>query len=163
MPWYHVQIDTRLSPSVLIFRRGEGRAWERGYTVHCRSCLPFLIAYCMQKQRRKAWEKESRAWRQVDVRVYTRGAVTDRCNPQTLCWSTSSLPNNELYYHCLLNVTVSSSWTKYHKKDCKILRQAPPPSHLPSRLPGPHLSSFLHTVCDQKLEHLTAQVMGHCW
>ena len=37
------------------------------------SCLQFLIAYCMQKRRRKAWEKESRARRQVDVRVDARG------------------------------------------------------------------------------------------
>ena len=92
-----------------------------------RSRLQFLIAYCMQKRRGKAWEKESRAWRQVDVRVDTRGAVTDRCNSQTLRWSASSLPDNELYWHCLLNVTVSSSWTKYYRKDFKILRQAPPP------------------------------------
>ena len=33
-----------------------------------------------------------------------RGAVPDHCNSQTLCWSASSLPNNELYWHCLLNV-----------------------------------------------------------
>ena len=31
MPWYHVWISSRLSPSVSIFRRSEGRAWERGY------------------------------------------------------------------------------------------------------------------------------------
>ena len=43
------------------------------------------------------------------------GGVTDRCNSQTLCWSASILPDNELYWHCLLNVTVSSSWTKYYK------------------------------------------------
>ena len=29
-PEYHVRIDTRLSPSVLIFCQREGRAWERG-------------------------------------------------------------------------------------------------------------------------------------
>ena len=31
VPRYHVRIDTRLSSSFSIFRRGEGRAWERGY------------------------------------------------------------------------------------------------------------------------------------
>ena len=31
LPRYHVRIDTRLSSSFPIFRRGEGRAWERGY------------------------------------------------------------------------------------------------------------------------------------
>ena len=36
---------------------------------------------------------------------------------------------------CLLNVTVSSSWIRYYKKDLQILRRAPPPSRLPSRLP----------------------------
>ena len=29
VPRYHVRIDTRLSPSFSIFRRGEGKAWER--------------------------------------------------------------------------------------------------------------------------------------
>ena len=99
------------------------------------SYLQFLIAYCMQKRRGKVWEKESCVWRQVDMRVDTRGAVTDRCNSQTMRWSASSLPDNKLYWHCLLNVTVSSSWTKYYKKDFKILRQVPPPSRLPSHLP----------------------------
>ena len=58
----------------------------------------------MQKWRGKAWEIESRAWCQVDV----RGAVPGCCNSQTLYWSASSLPNNELYWHCLSNVTVSN-------------------------------------------------------
>ena len=97
-----------------------------------RSCLQFLIAYCMQKRRGKAWEKESHVWRQVDMRG--GGAVPNR-NSQTSRWSASSLPNSELYWHCLLNVTVLSSWTKYYKKDLKSLHQAPPPSCLPSRLP----------------------------
>ena len=38
------------------------------------------------------------------------------------------------------NVTVSSSWTRYYKKDLDILRRAPPPSRLPDvthvTLPG---------------------------
>ena len=76
------------------------------------SRLQFLITCNMQKRRAKAWEKESRGWRQVDVRVDMRGAVTNRCNSQTLRWSASSLPDSKLYWHCLLNVTVSSSWTR---------------------------------------------------
>ena len=114
----------------------------------------------------KAWEKESQAWRQLDVME----AVPDHCNSQTLHWSASSLLNNELYWHCLLNVTVSSSWTRYYKKDLKILRRAPPPSCLPPHvyltsrmwlfLPGlPPL--FLHTVSDQKLEVGTAWERGY--
>ena len=110
--------------------------------------LQFLIACSMQKWRWKAWEKESRVWRQVevrvDVRVDIRGVVTDSCNSQTLHWSASSLlPNNELYWHCLSNVTVQISWTKYCKKDLKTLRQAPLPSCLPSRLPNvTHVTFF---------------------
>ena len=57
------------------------------YTFTCmhssfpgRSCLQFLIAFCMQKRRGKALEKQSRAWHQVDM----RGAVTDCSNSQTL-------------------------------------------------------------------------------
>ena len=55
-----------------------------------------------------------------------RGAVPGRCNSQTLRSSASTLPNNELY-DALSNVTVSSSWTRYYKKDLEIIRQAPPP------------------------------------
>ena len=110
------------------------------YIVYSYSHLQFLIAYNMQKQKGKAWETESCAWCQVDVRVDRRGAVTDRYNSQTLHWSASSLPNNELYWHCLLNVTVSSSWTKYYKKDLKILRQA-----LPTPLLSTLTSTWRHT------------------
>ena len=77
----------------------------------------------MQKRRGEAWEKESRAWRQVDV----RRAVPDHCYSHTLRWSFSSLPNNELYWRCLLNVTVSCSWIRYYKKDLKILVGHRPP------------------------------------
>ena len=52
--------------------------------------------------------------------------VPDRCNSQTLHWSASSLPNNELYWRCLYNVTVSSSWTRYYKS-LENLCRAPPP------------------------------------
>ena len=48
----------------------------------------------------KAWEKESHAWRQLDVME----AVPNHCNSQTLHWSASSLPNNELYWRCPSNV-----------------------------------------------------------
>ena len=63
-------------------------------------CLQFLITCSMQKRRGKAWEKKSRAWRQVDMRVdiHVRGMVPDHCNSQTLHWSASNLPNNELYW-----------------------------------------------------------------
>ena len=66
--------------------------------------------------RRKAREKESHAWCQVDV----KGVVPDCCNSQTLRWSASSLPNNELYWRCLSNVTVSNSWIRYYKKDLML-------------------------------------------
>ena len=47
--------------------------------------------------------------------------------------SASNLPNNKLYWCCLSNITVSSFWTRYYKKDFKIL--CPAPSHcLPSCL-----------------------------
>ena len=49
------------------------------------------------------------------------------CNSQTLRWSASSLPNNELYWRCLSNITVSSLWTKCYKNSIEILRQARPP------------------------------------
>ena len=64
------------------------------------SHLQFLITCSMQKRRGKAWEKKSRAWRQVDMRVdiHVRGVVPDHCNSQTLHWSASNLPNNELYW-----------------------------------------------------------------
>ena len=52
-----------------------------------RSCLQFLIACSIQKQRGKVWEKESHAWCQVDMRVDVKGAVTDSCNSQTSRWS----------------------------------------------------------------------------
>ena len=39
VPRYYVQIGTRLSPSIFVFRRGEGRAWERGYE--------YIYAVCM--------------------------------------------------------------------------------------------------------------------
>ena len=121
------------------------------------SHFSFLISHFLVptfRVTRKAWEKESRVWRQV-VKVDARGAVTDRCNSQTLRWSASSLPHNELYWHCLLNATVSSFWTKYYKKNFKILHQAPPPSRLPSRLsdvthvtlsPRPPPSVFTYSI-----------------
>jgi len=42
-----------------------------------RSRLQFLITCSMQKWRGKAWEKESHAWCQVDMRVDMRGAMPD--------------------------------------------------------------------------------------
>ena len=102
------------------------------------SRLQFLIAYSMQKWRGRSGRK-SCAWHLVDMRVDTRvdmmGAVSDRCNSQTLHWSVLNLPNNELYWRCLSNITALSFWTRYYKKDLKILHQAPPPSCLPSHLP----------------------------
>ena len=95
------------------------------------SLIPASRFWSLAKQRGKAWEKESCTWLQVDVRVDVRGAVPTRCNSQTLHLSASNLPNNELYWRCLSNVTVSSSWTRYYKKDHKILRWTPPPSRLP--------------------------------
>ena len=77
------------------------------------------LSYSMQKRRGKAWEKESRAWRQVDVSGREGGGA------RSLCWSASSPPNNELYWRCLSNVTVSSSWRRYYEKDLEILRRAP--------------------------------------
>ena len=43
---------------------------------------PFLHTASDQKRRGDPWEKESCAWRQVDVRVDARGAVTNHCNSQ---------------------------------------------------------------------------------
>ena len=79
-----------------------------------RSCCQFWLLAVWKK--RKVWEKQSRAWHQVDM----RRAVPDHCNSQTLHWSASNLLNNELYWRCLLNVTVPSFWTRYYKKDLKI-------------------------------------------
>ena len=119
-------------------------------------CLQFLIACSMQKWRRgKAWEKESLVLRQVDVRVDVRvdmrGAVPNHCNSQTLCWSTLSLPNNKLYWHCLSSITRRTSrfFVRHHPPhiyphlyltSCTwlFLRGLPPPT--------------LHTASDQKLE-----------
>ena len=78
----------------------------------------------------------------VDVRVDAREAVPiivthKLCVDQPRVYRTTNCIDS------LLNVTVSSSWTKYHKKDLKILRQAPPPSCLPSRLPNvTHVTLF---------------------
>ena len=60
--------------------------------------------------------------------------VPNCCNSQTLCWSGSNIPNNKLYWHCLSNVTVSSSWTR----TSRFLRQAPSP---PSVYPHVYLTS----------------------
>ena len=100
------------------------------------SCLQFLIACSMQKRRGKAWEKESYAWCQVDMRPLRR-TVPSHYNSQTLRWSASKLPNNKLYWRCLSNVTVSSFLTRYYKKDLKILCQTPIPlmASIPSCLP----------------------------
>ena len=49
------------------------------------SHLHFLIACSMQKWRGKAWKRKSHL----------------------------NLQNNELYWHCLSNITVSSFWTRY--------------------------------------------------
>ena len=57
-----------------------------------------------------------------------RGEGPNRCNLQTLHLSASKLQNNELYWCCLSNATVSSSWTTNYKKDLKILHQSLPPS-----------------------------------
>ena len=43
--------------------------------------------------------------------------------------SLKSTKQQKLYYHCLSNVTVSSSWTRYYK-DLEILQQALPPTLL---------------------------------
>ena len=43
--------------------------------------------------------------------------VVSNHNQQTMPWSASNLPNNELYWHRLLNIIVWSSWTRYYKKD----------------------------------------------
>ena len=99
----------------------------------------------MQKQRGKAWKKESHVSRQVDV----RGVVPDHCNSQTLRWSASSLPNNELYWHCLSNVTVSSSWIRYCKKDLKILRWAPSLPYVTHVTLSTEPSSSVFAYCKQ--------------
>ena len=79
-----------------------------------RSFLPSVFdrLWYAKTERGKVWEKESRAWRHVDMRVDMRVAVPDRCNSQTLHWSAMNLQNNKLYWRCLSNVTFSSSWTK---------------------------------------------------
>ena len=69
------------------------------------------------------------------------GGMPDHCNSQTLRWSASNLPNNELYWCCLSNVAVSSCWTRYYTKDLKILRQAPPPPYWPHVYPHVYLTS----------------------
>lgn len=50
------------------------------------------------------------------------GVVLNCCSSQTSRLSALSLPNNELYWHCLLNIPVSSPWTRYHKKGHKWLK-----------------------------------------
>ena len=82
------------------------------------------------------------------LRYVSEGVVLPRCNSQTLCWSALNLPNNELYndtfFHYNIktfniqihsNITASSFWARYYKKDLKILHRASPPSCLPSCLP----------------------------
>ena len=47
VPRYHVRIDTRLSPFILIFRWGKGNPWERGYWPHHSTtlCTKLLTDY----------------------------------------------------------------------------------------------------------------------
>ena len=104
---------------------------------------------------------EGEAWEKVMCMTPCRhegnmmGAVSDHCNSQTLHCSVLNLPNNELYWRCLSNVTALSFWTRYYKKDLKILHQAPPPSCLPSHL------TFLRIVSYHKLEVGTAWERGY--
>ena len=74
----------------------------------------------------------------------------------THCHSLNSLSFTELYGWCLLNVTVTSSWTRYYKTDINILCQAPPSICLPSCLSdvkdvtkSPRPSPFILAYCKQ--------------
>ena len=100
--------------------------WERRLTLQDVYCI--LLACQVTSS-----EGLGDAWRQLDMWVEVRGGVLDHCNSQTSCWSALSVPNNELHWRCLSNVTVSSSWTRYYKKDLKILHQALLPSRLEVR------------------------------
>ena len=42
---YHIRIDTRLSPSVFIFHRSEGRAWERGHNCHLSPSISLSVSF----------------------------------------------------------------------------------------------------------------------
>ena len=106
------------------------------------------------KMEGKAWEKVM-CMTPCRHEVNMMGAVSDHCNSQTLHCSVLNLPNNELYWRCLSNVTALSFWTRYYKKDLKILHQAPPPSCPPSHL------TFLHTASYHKLEVGTAWERGY--
>ena len=64
--------------------------------------------------------REGRSRRFHQVCRQTEGSARF-CNSQTLRWSASSRPNDELCWCCLSNVTVSSSWTRYYKNNLKIL------------------------------------------
>ena len=111
-----VGLKTSISQQWSTGSLSDWQAWKLYSLVPRPFPAPVLIA-CSIKTEGKAWEKESRAWRQVDVRVDVRGGRARRSNSQTLRWSASSLPNNELYWRCISNVTVSSSWTRYYRKD----------------------------------------------
>ena len=62
------------------------------------------------------------------------GAVTDRCNSQTLRWSALSLPDNKLYWHCLLSLKFLD----------KILQEGPQDS---SSGTAPRVSTLTSTWC----------------
>ena len=99
--------------------------------------------------------------------VITRGGRWPIVVTQTLRWSASSLPNNEVYWHCLLNVSfkfldkILQEWSQDSSSGTAPLASTGIPSRLPdvthvTLSPGPSPSVLLHTVCDQKLEAGTA-------
>ena len=118
----------------------------------------------MQKRRGKAWEKESRVWHQVDVRVDVRGAVTDHCNSNSaninrprVYWT------NELYWHSF--ECYSLKFLQGGPQD-PLSGTVPLPSTLTSTwhhaYDSPRPSSpFLHTASNQKLEAGTAWEQGY--
>ena len=92
----------------------------------------FLIAYCMQKRRGKAWEKESHAWRQVDMRVDMRGAVPDKES-----WG-PSLSDNLRLQHSKDSVNTVCCPVDSRLINAEFVSYndwSPPPSRLPSHLP----------------------------
>ena len=115
--------------------------WEErgeGLPVSSFPGRPASCFWSLAVWRGKAWEKESRAWRQV--RVDVRGAVPDHCNSQTLHWSALSV----LYWHCLSNVIVSSYWKRHYSRTLRFFVGHPPPP--------PHVYSHI-SLSSQTLSH----------
>ena len=111
----------------------------------------------MQKQRGKAWEKESRALRQVDMRVDVRGGGARRRISRSFLWYlVQELWDCNIWKtaHCSVDSRlINAKFMSYNN------RTPTPPTLL--FLPGLPLP-LLHAASDQKLEPGMAWEWGYC-